>query len=289
MTARPALFLSIIRTDRLRALGHPMISSFTTWLPAPEPNPRDGGAVRPRSALTASLLVATALVVLSTSAAHAEEPIGIYDPIQGYDTRTPQDRFTRFKSALESGRVTLDPSGELPLLRSLLGALEVPVTSQMLVTSATSLQKRLISPRRPRAIYFNDDTYVGFVPGGQIEIVSIDPELGGIFYLFDRFSAGRVPRVQRADSCMTCHAPRYMEDIPGLVIESVVPGMSGGGEKAYRREQSGHGIPLEDRFGGWIVTGAADIPRHWGNRIIERTAGAERERTIAPGELFKLD
>jgi hypothetical protein len=65
--------------------------------------------------------------------------------------------------------------------------------------------------------------------------------------------------------------------------------MSGGGEKAFRREQSGHGIPLEDRFGGWIVTGAADIPRHWGNRIIERTAGDARERPIAPGELFNLN
>jgi hypothetical protein len=80
-----------------------------------------------------------------------------------------------------------------------------------------------------------------------------------------------------------------MEEIPGLVIESVVPGTTGGGEKAFRREQSGHSIPLELRFGGWFVTGAPDdFPRHWGNMIIERTGAAARERPVKPGELFDL-
>jgi hypothetical protein len=218
----------------------------------------------------------------------AEEPIGIHDPHHGYETRQPLDRFTRLKAALEAGEVSLDPSGELPLLRSLLVALEVPVTSQLLVTSATSLQKRLVSPRRPRAIYFNDDTYVGFVPGGQMEVVSIDPELGGIFYLFDRFSAGRVPRVQRADNCMTCHAPRSLDESPGLAVESVIPGRTGGGEMAFRRGQSGHAVPLELRLGGWIVTGAPGSLRHRGNVIVEREAESVRERPVAPGELFDL-
>jgi hypothetical protein len=182
----------------------------------------------------------------------------------------------------------LDTSGELPLLRGLLRALEVPVSSQLLVTSATSLQKGRISPRRPRAIYFNEDTYVGFVPGGQIEVLSIDHELGGMFYLFDRLTPGKLPRMQRAENCMTCHAPRHMEDIPGLVIESVVPSLSGGGEKAFRRERSGHDIPYDLRFGGWLVTGAPNFPRHWGNLVIERTAEGTRERAVKPGELFDL-
>ncbi|MCZ7636447.1 MAG: hypothetical protein M5U12_10740 [Verrucomicrobia bacterium] len=51
-------------------------------------------------------------------------------------------------------------------LRELLGALEVPLESQVLVFSKTSLQRALIEPRRPRALYFNDETYVGWVPGG---------------------------------------------------------------------------------------------------------------------------
>jgi hypothetical protein len=237
------------------------------------------------------VLVACAAGGSPSARARAAEPIGINNPLHGYYTQPPRDRFTRLLADLESGRRQLDTSGELPLLRSVLGELEVPVASQMLVFSATSLQKRLVSPRRPRAIYFSDDTYVGFVPGGQIEVISIDPELGGIFYLFDRHVPGRPPRVKRSDECMTCHAPRYMEEIPGLVIESVVPGTTGGGEKAFRREQSGHGVPLDLRFGGWFVTGAPDdFPRHWGNMIIERTreGGAARERPVKPGELFDL-
>ena len=33
-------------------------------------------------------------------------------------------------------------------------------------------------------MYFSDDTYIGWVQGGDIEIVSTDPELGVVFLLF---------------------------------------------------------------------------------------------------------
>ncbi len=235
--------------------------------------------------LLPALLAAGALSL--ARGASAADLLGVDDPLHGYFSQAPTDRFSRLRAEWEDGRRALDPSGELPFLRSLLRELEVPVSSQMLVYSVTSLQKRLISPRRPRALFFNDDTYVGYVPGGQIEVVSLDPALGGIFYIFDRLQPGQPPRVGRSDECMTCHATRHMEEIPGLVIESVVPGITGGGEKAFRREQSGHGIPLALRFGGWHVTGtAADFPRHWGNLLIERAAGEVHERPIQPGELF---
>jgi hypothetical protein len=80
-----------------------------------------------------------------------------------------------------------------------------------------------------------------------------------------------------------------MEEIPGLIIESVVPGITGGGEKAFRREQSGHQIPLEQRFGGWHVTGTGpEFPRHWGNMLLVYTDAGRVERPIAPGELFNV-
>src|SRR5436853_7732015 len=57
-----------------------------------------------------------------------------------------------------------DPSfGYVP---AVLRSLQIPVSSQVLVFSKTSFQSPKISPRMPRAIYFNDDTYVGFVHGG---------------------------------------------------------------------------------------------------------------------------
>ncbi|HEX8312897.1 MAG TPA: hypothetical protein VF614_16355 [Chthoniobacteraceae bacterium] len=239
--------------------------------------------------MTRHLILATICAALSASAADAAGNLGIDDPLHGYYTREPQDRFTRFLADLEAGRRTLDSSGELPFLTSLLRELEVPISSQMLVYSVTSLQKGLISPRRPRALYFNDDTYVGYVPGGQIEIISLDPALGGIFFISDPVRSDRKPTFERSDECMTCHAPRYLDHVPGLMIESVVPGITGGGERAFRRQQSGHGIPLGNRFGGYHVTGvAAGFPKNWGNLLLDRADGVLREIPIPAGQLFSF-
>ncbi|QEL19202.1 hypothetical protein [Limnoglobus roseus] len=216
----------------------------------------------------------------------AAEPIGVSNPVHGYDAPPSRDRLAKLKGEVEAGRVTLDTSDELALLRSVLRSLDVPATSQMLVTSATSFQKTIISPKRPRALYFNDDTYVGFVPGGQIEVISIDPDRGGMFYIFNRLERGKVPRIRRSENCLTCHATAKMEEIPQLVIESVVPGITGGGEMAFRRDQHGHGVPLEDRFGGWLVTGGPDVLKHRGNVLVEWKKGQAVERPIKPGELY---
>jgi len=236
------------------------------------------------------LSVLLAFAALWPALPAAAAPHGIYNPLHGYETEPTHDRFSRLRTAIESGDATLDSSGEIPLLLSLLRQLEVPVSSQMLVYSVTSLQKNLISPRRPRALYFNDDTYVGFVPGGQMEVISTDPRLGSIYYIFDRFRGNGAPRVRRTDECMNCHAPHHLDNIPGLVIESVVPGPTGGGERAFRRQQSGHGVPLDLRFGGWLVTGAGPtFPHHWGNMIIEYRDGQPVEEPIAPGQLFDFN
>jgi hypothetical protein len=215
---------------------------------------------------------------------------GIYNPLHEYETRAVNDRFTRFLAAWEKGETpSIDLSGDLPFLRSLLKELDVPVSSQMLVFTATSLQKGLISARNPRALYFNDDTYVGFVPRGRIEVISLDPTLGGVFYIFDRLQPGRRPVARRSADCMNCHAPRHIENIPGLVVESVVPGLTGGGERAFRREQSGHAIPITDRFGGWHLTGMGEaMPKNWSNLLIVRKNGEANELPNPPGERCDL-
>ena len=110
-------------------------------------------------------------------------------PPHNYWERPLKDRFTQIKAALESGKLPLDHSSEKVFVTSLLKALNISPATQTLVYSTTSLQLRRISPRNPRALYFNEDIYVGWVPGGQIEIASIDPDLGGIYYIFD------IPRV----------------------------------------------------------------------------------------------
>jgi hypothetical protein len=234
-------------------------------------------------------LVCALLLWAGAWARAAEELRGIYNPLHGYFTQEPNDRFSRLMQEVAAGSKTLDTSSELPFLRSLLAALEVPESSQMLVYSVTSLQKALISPRRPRALYFSDDTYVGFVPDGRVEVISADPRLGNNFYIFNRIGGGGVPRFVRSDECVNCHSTAQMGYIPGLVVQSVVPGITGGGERAFRREQSGHGVPLELRFGGWHVTGAGpEFPNRWGNLIIQYRNGTAEEIPNPPGRFCDL-
>ncbi len=210
----------------------------------------------------------------------------IDSPEHDYWNRLLQDPFTKFKEEFEAGRVTIDFSNEKAFLTDLLAHLNVPASSQTLVFSTTSLQLSLISPRNPRAIYFNEDIYVGFIPGGKIEIVSIDPELGGIFYIFEIPRNGTVPEFQRSRRCMNCHSDEDSRYVPGLIIKSVIPGVRGGSLESYRRHVTGHQIPLSERFGGWYITGADDFKEHWGNAIGQFKPEGIVTTPVLPGERF---
>ena len=207
-------------------------------------------------------------------------------PPHNYHQAVLKDRFTRLKSDLESRRLPLDHSSEKAFVISLLKVLDIPATSQMLVFSTTSLQLRFITPSNPRALYFNDDLHLGYIPGGKIEIVSMDPELGAIFYIFDIPRDSRPIVVERSERCVNCHTREDTGFVPGLVIKSVVPGPTGGSLKTFRREQTGHGIPFDERFGGWYVTGDRGLAKEWANVIGRYSGDSIAKNVIQPGQLF---
>jgi hypothetical protein len=206
---------------------------------------------------TILFMAALGLSVLSARA--EEDDWDINEAPHFYQQRIPSDRITRMKGALESGQVALDVSSEKAFLVSLLKHLEVPLSSQLLVFSTTSLQLSRISPSSPRAIYFSDEVYVGYVPGGRIEVVALDPELGGIFYIFDIPSTQKPIRLERSDRCMNCHAGSETGYVPGLALKSVMPGPSGGSLTAYRIDLTGHDIPLSERLGRMACHGAGKL------------------------------
>ena len=205
-----------------------------------------------------------------------------------YWTRPLTDRFTQFKIALESGKLSLDRSSEKAFVVSLLKALNISPSTQTLVYSTTSLQLSRISPRNPRALYYNLDIYLGWVPGGKIEIASIDPALGGIFYIFDIPRGREAPiRIERSTRCFNCHAEFEIGRIPGLLIKSVVPGPGGGSLESFRGDQTGHSIPFKDRFGGWHLTGKHGITEHWGNLVGELSPTGLKKYANPPGRQFR--
>lgn len=141
-------------------------------------------------------------------------------------------------------------------LKSVLKLLDVPVSSQTLVFSKTSFQYPKISPEHPRALYFNDDVYVGSVhEGKEIEIVSFDARQGAIFYLLHEQKVDK-PGFERAElDCTQCHIAAGTRGIPGVLLRSVQPTSTGTlvtGARTFITDQES---PFSERWGGWYVTG----------------------------------
>jgi hypothetical protein len=111
------------------------------------------------------------------------EVVDLEHPAIGYRTRPANDAVAVLNGRLQNGEQQLRFDNATGYVRSLLEALDVPVESQILVYSKTSLQQTRISPDNPRAIFFNDSVAVAWVPGGFIEVAVHSPHHGGVFYL----------------------------------------------------------------------------------------------------------
>ena len=151
----------------------------------------------------------------------------------------------------------------------MLQSLGVPRESQGLVFSKTSFQARRISPRSPRAIYFNDDLYIGWVQDGEVlEIAAVDPKQGPVFYLLRQRQTDRPRFVRENSSCMQCHQSQSTGDLPGLLMRSVYPDMSGMPVLPAGTYVSTDQSPLKERWGGWYFDGNLHGQESMGDSIV---------------------
>lgn len=185
------------------------------------------------------------------------------DPAIRYSSRTTSDAVTALNLKLQEGSASLTFDDTSGYLRSVLAALNVPVESQMLVFSQTSFQAPLINMHNPRAVYFADTVAIGWVRGGKIlEVAAQDPEQGVVFYALDQLRSP-APRFTRNNDCLACHLSWETLGVPGLTVQSVYPLPD---EISYVNGfTTVHGSPLEQRWGGWWVTGDHGGARHMGN------------------------
>ena len=220
----------------------------------------------PRARL--SLFAAAAAVFLAAVALVAERLedtifIPLDHPAILYAGATT-DPVGRLAKRLAAGQSKLDyaPNG-LGYLPALLKELGISADSQVLVFSRTSIQVERISPRTPRAIYFNDDASVGYVQNGEaLELTSLDPRQGVILYTLDPARAPR-PVLARRDDCLRCHQGPVTLAVPGLLISSVHP--STGRQEHGNAMMTDHRTPFDQRWGGWYVTGTHGAQTHFGN------------------------
>lgn len=215
--------------------------------------------------------LAFVVCVLSASRELAKaQPVAEEDlPPINYASAPVNDPVAQLQKALDANDRKLKWDEARGYLPALLDSLSIDPSSQVLVFSKTSLQQKLISPSRPRAVYFNDSVYIGWVQSGSVmEISAMDPQQGTIYYTLDQRPMEK-PRFERQiDSCRVCHSGSMADNIPGLMVRSVFTNRVGEGFLRSRSYISDHTSPLDRRFGGWYVTGTSGDQRHMGNLMI---------------------
>ncbi len=191
-----------------------------------------------------------------------------------YGSPASQGPVERLRAELEAGKLEFGARPGTGILEDLLSALAIPVSSQVLVFSKTSFQNDQITPARPRAVFFGDDVYVGAVPGAPlIEITSMDPEKGAVFYTLEN-RVGKTPElVRRGEECLQCHASFYTDGWPGNLVRSVHPDPEGHPIQSARSVLVDSTTPLAERWGGWYVTGDLGRIEHRGNARVSSSRG----------------
>jgi hypothetical protein len=211
-------------------------------------------------------------VVIVTVAAAAGDLEGLFPgeldhPAIGYATRPARDTVAELNLEIRHGLAQLKFDGTSGYLRSVLQALDVPIESQMLVFSKTSLMQAIINPRNPRSIFFNDSVAVAWVRGEPyVEVAAEDPQRGTIFYTLNQTPVEQ-PQFVRSNDCLTCHLSHASLGVPGMMVRSVFPASNGSPVRQLGDYLSDHRSPWTERWGGWYVTGKNTALKHMGNAV----------------------
>ncbi|HWL10711.1 MAG TPA: hypothetical protein VNQ76_20050 [Planctomicrobium sp.] len=239
-------------------------------------------------------ILATAFLLMSGGTASAADEFE-QAPIR-YSATEPENVISELQELLDEKKVELTYDPQFGYLKSLLEKLKVPVDTQMLVFSKTSLQIGRISPRTPRALYFNDDIYIGYAHGGDlIEISAVDPVLGTVFYTLKQDEIDPPHFIRQVDRCLTCHATTRTEYVPGHIARSLHVDRRGFPIFSAGSKNVDHRTPIEERWGGWYVTGTHGKHAHLGNLIsndrdsIDSIDNSEGQNVTSLEGRFNLD
>jgi hypothetical protein len=261
----------------------PTNTSASPMSSPPQQNPRgvdqdqcNAGARTVVYFFTAMKRALVLLLPLLLAAARAEDFQGADHPLEydhepiSYSASQPHDPVSVVQQKIMSGELKLKWDEKFGYLPALLDAFGAKKSSQVLVMSKTSLQRRNISPDNPRSVFFSDDVYLGYIPGAPvIEISSVDPQLGGTFYFIEQEQV-RKPKFTRSNDCLSCHGGQRTLGVPGHFVRSVVTDASGEMISLEEVRDITQCTPLKDRWGGYYVTGKSGSQFHRGNLIGEK-------------------
>jgi hypothetical protein len=219
----------------------------------------------------------------------------LYDveyPVMDYARPATNNAVARLIQRIEAGDVVLEADPTRGYLDSLLKALDIDAASQMLVFSKTSLQVDLITSATPRAIYFNDDTYVAWVGGANtLEIATLDAALGPVFYELAQPGAPQRGFERALGQCLRCHDSFSMTGggVPRFITGSGYTGRDGTLVAHEGWILTSDRTPLRSRWGGWYVTGFHGDQVHLGNIAVRSVYELERLEELRLGNIETLD
>ena len=221
--------------------------------------------------LPGSIAVFAVALLAAVARPHAQPAAGVLNldhPAIAYNAAPRTDAVARLNARLRDRTARLPREDKAGYLGPLLKLLDVPVESQIVVYSKTSLQSPLISPSNPRAIYFNDNVAVGWMRGGIIEVSAHDPVHGTAFYVLPQVEMPE-PLLVRSTACLGCHYSAAAGGVPGLIARSIPTATDGGTLPWLGNFTTDHRSPVAERWGGWFVTGShGGSMRHLGNLAI---------------------
>jgi hypothetical protein len=239
--------------------------------------------------------LALVVVLLAASSAYAQQdgvaensprefkitdriPFG-HEPVD-YFGKPTDDAISKLSRRLATGDVRIEADSRHGYLKSVLKLLDVPLESQLLVYSKTARAPDLVSPKSPRALFFNDEVSVAWIPKSrELEITALDPVKGINFYTLSQpldspedkkqataeaaSAADPTPTFLRRDRCLACHAGRSSLEVPGLLLRAFQTDREGKPIVGFSRVT--HDMTYLRRWGGWYVTGSPDSLVHRGN------------------------
>lgn len=205
------------------------------------------------------------------------------EPIDYFSSKV-DDAVAALGKRLAAGETGLASNDSHGYLESVLAELHVPIESQVLVYSKTARSPKLVSPDTPRAVYFNDEVSVAWIPEArELELSAIDPVKGVNFYTlsqplesdskFDGVTESQV--FTRRDRCLACHAGRSSLEVPGLLLRAFQTDEHGNPQIGFSRVT--HEMDYQKRWGGWFVTDTPVGMIHRGNLTSKKDNELDRE------------
>ena len=123
-----------------------------------------------------------------------------------------------------------------------------------------------VSPWPPSSccvcLYFNDESYVGWVQGGDVvEVMTTDPVQGEVLYALSQENDGRPKFIRDRGQCISCHASHRTQGVPGGLVRSVFVDARGQPQFGSGTFTIDHHSPFEERWGGWYVKGTSSFAK----------------------------